>query len=196
MKLYNTLTRKKETFQPQDSKTVRMYVCGPTVYNHLHIGNVRPVIVFDALRRYFERFKGWDVLYVQNITDIDDKLIDRAAETGRTVAEIAEEYTDAYFDLLKKLAIKEPTESPRATGNIAGMIELVKRLIEKRLAYEVDGDVYYRVTAFAGYGKLSNRRIEDLKTGARIATSEKKENPLDFTLWKRAKPDEPKWGSP
>lgn len=196
MKLYNTLTRKKETFQPQDSKTVRMYVCGPTVYNHLHIGNVRPVIVFDALRRYFERFKGWDVLYVQNITDIDDKLIDRAAETGRTVAEIAEEYTDAYFDLLKKLAIKEPTESPRATGNIAGMIELVKRLIEKRLAYEVDGDVYYRVTAFAGYGKLSNRRIEDLKTGARIATSEKKENPLDFTLWKRAKPGEPKWGSP
>ncbi len=196
MKLYNTLTRKKETFQPQDGKTVRMYVCGPTVYDHLHIGNVRPVIVFDALRRYFERFKGWSVLYVQNITDIDDKLIDRAAKTGRSVEEIAGEYTNAYFELLERLAIEPPTESPRATGNIAGMIKLIERLIEKELAYEVEGDVYYRVTAFEGYGKLSGRRIEDLKAGARIAASEKKDDPLDFTLWKAAKPGEPKWGSP
>ncbi len=201
MKLYNTLTRKKETFEPQDGKTVRMYVCGPTVYDHLHIGNVRPVIVFDTLRKYFKHFKGWDVLYVQNVTDVDDKLIDRAAETGTTVTELAREYTDAYFTLLKRLGIEEPTESPRATGNIDGMIQLIAALIDKGLAYEVDGDVYYRVTAFEGYGKLSGRRIDDLKVGdprvgARIAASEKKENPLDFTLWKAAKPGEPKWDSP
>ncbi len=196
MKLYNTLTRKKETFEPQDGKTVRMYVCGPTVYDHLHIGNVRPVIVFDTLRKYFERFKGWDVTYVQNVTDVDDKLIDRAAETGITVAKLAREYTDAYFTLLKRLDIEEPTESPRATDNIDGMIQLIAALIDKGLAYAVDGDVYYRVTAFEGYGKLSGRRIDDLKVGARIAASEKKENPLDFTLWKAAKPGEPKWNSP
>jgi len=196
MKLYNTLTRKKETFEPQDGKTVRMYVCGPTVYDHLHIGNVRPVIVFDTLRKYFEQFKGWDVIYVQNVTDVDDKLIDRAAETGRSVAEISREYTDAYFTLLKRLDIEEPTESPRATDNIDGMIQLINALITKGLAYAVDGDVYYRVTAFEGYGKLSGRRIDDLKVGARIAASEKKENPLDFTLWKAAKAGEPKWDSP
>lgn len=196
MKLYNTLTRKKETFEPQDGKTVRMYVCGPTVYDHLHIGNVRPVIVFDTLRKYFEQFKGWDVIYVQNVTDVDDKLIDRAAKTGRSVAEIAREYTDAYFTLLKRLDIEEPTESPRATDNIDGMIQLIEALIGKGLAYEVDGDVYYRVTAFEGYGKLSGRRIDDLQVGARIAASEKKENPLDFTLWKAAKPGKPKWDSP
>ncbi len=196
MKLYNTLTRKKETFEPQDGKTVRMYVCGPTVYDHLHIGNVRPVIVFDTLRKYFEQFKGWDVIYVQNVTDVDDKLIDRAAKTGTTVTELAREYTDAYFTLLKRLDIEEPTESPRATDNIDGMIQLIDALIDKGLAYAVDGDVYYRVTAFEGYGKLSGRRIDDLKVGARIAASEKKENPLDFTLWKAAKPGEPKWDSP
>ena len=201
MKLYNTLTRKKETFEPQDDKTVRMYVCGPTVYDHLHIGNVRPVIVFDTLRKYFEQFKGWDVIYVQNVTDVDDKLIDRAAETETTVTELAKEYTAAYFTLLKRLDIEEPTESPRATDNIDGMIQLIEALINKGLAYEADGDVYYRVTAFEGYGKLSGRRIDDLqvgdlKVGARIAASEKKENPLDFTLWKAAKPGEPKWGSP
>ncbi len=196
MKLYNTLTRKKETFEPQDGKTVRMYVCGPTVYDHLHIGNVRPVIVFDTLRKYFEQFKGWDVIYVQNVTDVDDKLIDRAAKTGRSVAKISREYTDAYFTLLKRLDIEEPTESPRATDNIDGMIQLIAALIDKGLAYAVDGDVYYRVTAFEGYGKLSGRRIDDLKVGARIAASEKKENPLDFTLWKAAKPGEPKWDSP
>jgi cysteinyl-tRNA synthetase len=154
------------------------------------------VIVFDTLRKYFELFHGWDVIYVQNVTDVDDKLIDRAAKTGTTVTELAREYTAAYFTLLKRLDIKEPTESPRATDNIDGMIQLIAALIDKGLAYEAGGDVYYRVTAFEGYGKLSGRRIDDLKVGARIAASEKKENPLDFTLWKAAKPGEPKWDSP
>jgi|LZCG01.1.fsa_nt_gb cysteinyl-tRNA synthetase len=196
MKLYNTLTRKKETFEPQDGKTVRMYVCGPTVYDQLHIGNVRPVIVFDTLRKYFEHFKGWDVNYVQNVTDVDDKLIDRSLKTGDPVETIAARYTEAYFRLLDALGAEPPTHSPRATEHIAEMIELIKALIDKGLAYEVDGDVYYRVSAFDGYGKLSGRKINDLKVGARVAASEKKENPLDFTLWKAAKPGEPKWDSP
>ncbi len=196
MKLYNTLARKKEAFRPQDGKTVRMYVCGPTVYDHLHIGNLRPLIVFDALRKYMERFKGWEVTYIQNITDVDDKLIERSAETGDTVEEIAKRYTDAYFSLLKQLDVKEPTHSPRATEHIEGMIELIQTLIGKGYAYERDGDVYYRVSAFKDYGKLSGRRTAELKVGARIAASEKKENPLDFTLWKAAKPGEPKWESP
>ncbi len=196
MQLYNTLTRKKETFQPQDGKTVRMYVCGPTVYDHLHIGNVRPVIVFDTLRKYFERFKGWNVSYVQNITDVDDKLINRSIESGDSVETIAARYTEAYFKLLEDLGAKLPSHSPRATDHIAEMIELIKTLIEKELAYEMEGDVYYRVSAFEGYGKLSGRKIDDLKVGARITASEKKENPLDFTLWKSAKPNEPKWSSP
>jgi cysteinyl-tRNA synthetase len=196
MKLYNTLTRKKETFEPQDGKTVRMYVCGPTVYDHLHIGNVRPVIVFDTLRKYFERFQGWDVIYVQNVTDVDDKLINRSIESGEPVSSIAAEYTQSYFNLLMQLGAETPSDSPRATEFVPGMIELIEALIEKGLAYETDGDVYYRVSAFPEYGKLSGRKVDDLRVGARIAASEKKENPLDFTLWKRSKPGEPKWDSP
>ena len=196
MKLYNTLTRKKETFEPQDGKTVRMYVCGPTVYDHLHIGNVRPVIVFDTLRKYFQRFQGWDVIYVQNVTDVDDKLINRSIESGEPVSSIAAQYTQSYFNLLMQLGVETPSHSPRATEFIPGMIELIEALIEKGLAYETDGDVYYRVSAFPEYGKLSGRKVDDLRVGARIAASEKKENPLDFTLWKRSKPGEPKWDSP
>jgi len=196
VKLYNTLVRKKEAFQPQEGKTVRMYVCGPTVYDHLHIGNLRPLIVFDALRKYMERFKGWEVIYVQNVTDVDDKLINRSIETGESVETIAERYTQAYFDLLEQLHAKEPTKSPRATQHIPGMIELIQTLVDKGYAYQRNGDVYYRVSAFKDYGKLSGRRTEELKVGARIAASEKKENPLDFTLWKAAKPGEPKWESP
>jgi len=196
MKLYNTLTRKKETFEPQDGKTVRMYVCGPTVYDHLHIGNVRPVIVFDTLRKYFQRFQGWDVIYVQNVTDVDDKLINRSIESGEPVSSIAAQYTQSYFNLLIQLGAETPSYSPRATEFVPGMIELIEALIEKGLAYETDGDVYYRVSAFPEYGKLSGRKVDDLRVGARIAASEKKENPLDFTLWKRSKPGEPKWDSP
>ena len=196
MKLYNTLTRKKETFLPQDGKTVRMYVCGPTVYDHLHIGNVRPVIVFDTLRKYFERFQGWDVIYVQNVTDVDDKLINRSIETGEPVSEIAARYTRSYFNLLTQLGVETPSHSPRATQFIPGMIDLIQGFINKGLAYEADGDIYYRVSAFPEYGKLSGRKVGDLRVGARIAASEKKENPLDFTLWKKSKPGEPKWDSP
>jgi len=173
-----------------------MYVCGPTVYDHLHIGNLRPIIVFDALRKYVESFKDWEVLYVQNVTDVDDKLINRANETGESVETIAERYTKAYFDLLDQLGVKEPTESPRATEHIQGMIDLIQTLVDKGYAYQRDGDVYYRVSAFNDYGKLSGRRTEELQVGARIAASDSKEDPLDFTLWKAAKPGEPKWDSP
>ncbi len=196
MRLYNTLTRRKEEFEPQDGKTVRMYVCGPTVYDHLHIGNLRPVLVFGALRRYMELFKGWPVTYVQNITDVDDKLIARAQENGETVAEVAARYTEAYFQLLDRLGVVPPTHSPRATEHISGMIELVQGLIEKGYAYEKGGDVYFRVRAFKEYGKLSGRSVDELRSGARIAASDLKEDPLDFTLWKAAKPGEPKWESP
>ncbi len=196
MKLYNTLTRTEETFTPQDGKTVRIYVCGPTVYDHLHIGNLRPILVFGTLRQYMERFKGWDVIYVQNITDVDDKLIARAQEAGKSVAEIAAQFTRAYFALLDQLGVVLPTYSPRATDHISGMIELVQKLIEKGYAYQQDGDVYFRVRAFNGYGKLSGRSVDELRSGARVAASEKKEDPLDFTLWKAAKPGEPKWNSP
>ena len=196
MKLYNTLTRKKETFQPQDGKTVKMYVCGPTVYDYLHIGNVRPIIVFDTLRKYMERFAGWKVVYVQNITDIDDKLITRSLETGLTVEKLAHRYTKAFFDLLEQLDVKKPTNSPRATEHIADMIELIKTLIDNGYAYECDGDVYYSVAAFQDYGKLSGQRLEELEVGARVICSTKKRDALDFTLWKAAKPGEPKWESP
>lgn len=196
MRLYNTLTRREDPFEPQDGKIVRMYVCGPTVYDHLHIGNLRPIIVFDALRKYMEAFKGWEVLHVQNVTDVDDKLINRANKTGESVKAIAEHYTRAYFNLLEKLDAKEPTESPRATENIQGMIDLIQTLVDKGYAYPHEGDVYYRVSAFNDYGKLSGRRTDELEVGARIAASNSKEDPLDFTLWKAAKPGEPKWDSP
>ena len=196
MRLHNTLTNKEEKFEPQDGRTVRMYVCGPTVYDYLHIGNLRPIIVFDALRKYLQAFKGWDVLYVQNITDVDDKLITRSNETGESVEAIAARYTKAYFDLLEALDVEAPTQSPRATDHIAQMIDLIGTLIDKDYAYQRDGDVYYRVSAFKGYGKLSGRRTEELEVGARIAASDSKEDPLDFTLWKAAKPGEPKWDSP
>ena len=196
MKLYNTLTRKTETFQPQDGNTVGMYVCGPTVYDHIHIGNVRPVIVFDTLRRYFEKFKGWNVVHVQNVTDVDDKLINRSIETGQAVEDIARAYTDAFFELLKGLGVLQPTHSPLATEHISEMIELVEKLVESGFAYERNGDVYFRVEAFADYGKLSGRKLEDQEAGARIEASNQKDNPFDFTLWKAAKPGEPKWDSP
>ena len=195
MKLFNTLTHMEEEFRPKDQETVRMYVCGPTVYDHLHIGNLRPIIVFDALRKYMERFKGWRVLYVQNITDVDDKLINRSKETGEPVEALAARFTEAYFDLLRSLGAAAPTASPRATEHIPQMVELIKTLVDKGYAYE-RGDVYFRVAAFADYGRLSGRRGEDQEARSRVAASEEKENPLDFVLWKKAKPGEPKWPSP
>ena len=196
MKLYNTLTRQTEIFQPQDGNTVGMYVCGPTVYDHIHIGNVRPIIVFDTLRRYLETFKGWNVVHVQNITDIDDKLIKKSSETGETVEAIARTYTESFFELLKGLGVLPPAHTPLATEHVDGMIKLIQDLEKSGYAYERDGDVYFRVEAFDGYGKLSGRKLEDQEAGARIAASDKKENPFDFTLWKAAKPGEPKWDSP
>ena len=196
MRLYNTLTRKTEAFRPQHDRTVGLYVCGPTVYDHIHIGNVRPILVFDTLRRYFERFKDWHVIHVQNVTDVDDKLIQRSIETGEPVDEIAKTYTEAFFDLLARLNVLPPTHSPLATEHIQEMIDLVSDLMSKGYAYERGGDVYFRVEAFDGYGKLSGRRLDDQEAGARIEASERKENPLDFTLWKAAKPGEPTWPTP
>ncbi len=196
MRLYNTLTRRTEPFEPLHDRTVGLYVCGPTVYDHIHIGNVRPILVFDTLRRYFARFKGWKVVHVQNVTDVDDKLIQRSIETGRPVEEIAKTYTDAFFDLLDRLHVLPPTHSPLATEHIQEMIDLVADLMEKGYAYERDGDVYFRVEAFGDYGKLSGRRLDDQEAGARVEASERKENPLDFTLWKGAKPGEPTWPTP
>jgi len=196
MRLYNTLTRTTETFEPTDEKTVGMYVCGPTVYDHIHIGNVRPILVFDTLRRYMEGFKGWTVIHVQNVTDVDDKLIARSIETGESVESIAETYTTAYFKLLEDLNVLRPTHSPRATEHIDAMIELVAQLVDNGLAYAQDGDVYFRVAALPDYGKLSGRALDEQEAGARVEASSRKENPLDFTLWKAAKPGEPHWPSP
>ncbi len=196
LKLYNTLTRKVEPFQPEDGNTVKMYVCGPTVYDYLHIGNLRPLIVYNALRRYMEIFKGWKVIYVQNITDIDDKIINRAANEGIDAATIAAKYTDSYFKLLTALNLPPADHNPRATDYIAEMIQLITTLHDKGYAYEQDGNVYFRVTKFAQYGKLSRRSVEELQQGVRVAVNEKKEHPADFTLWKRSKAGEPKWDSP
>lgn len=196
MRLYNTLTRQTEPFEPAHDSTVGLYVCGPTVYDHVHIGNVRPILVFDTLRRYFETYKGWEVIHVQNVTDVDDKLIQRSADTGESVEQLAAKYTKAYFDLLRDLRVLPPTHSPRATEHIPGMVEMVKTLVDRGFAYEKKGDVYFRVEALDSYGKLSGRRLEDQEAGARVEALEAKENPLDFTLWKASKPGEPQWPSP
>ncbi len=196
MRLFNTLAKRVEAFEPRQDQTVGMYVCGPTVYDHLHIGNVRPVIVFSALRKYMERFKGWRVVYVQNVTDVDDKLIRRANEAGQTVDAIAKTYTDAYFALLEGLGVDRPSASPRATEHIAEMVSFIAVLIDRGAAYEKNGDVYFRVAKADDYGALSGRRLEDQEAGSRVDVSEGKENALDFTLWKAAKPGEPSWPSP
>ncbi|MFO8033636.1 MAG: cysteine--tRNA ligase [Candidatus Bipolaricaulota bacterium] len=194
MRLQSTLSRKMEELKPADG-TVHMYVCGPTVYDRFHIGNARPFLVFDALRRYLES-RGLTVVYVQNITDIEDKVIARAAEEGRTSEQVAAYYTEKYFKDCEALGIKPPTHSPRATEYVPQMIELIQGLLDKGHAYVVNGDVYFSVASFAEYGKLSGRDLEELESGARIAISDRKHDPLDFTLWKSAKPGEPSWPSP
>ena len=195
MKLYNTLTRKKEEFKPIEENKVRMYSCGPTVYNYFHIGNARPFIIFDTLRRYFE-YRGYEVNFVQNFTDIDDKMIKKANEENITVKELADKYIAEYFTDSKGLGIKEATVHPKATENIEAIIDIINKLIEKGYAYEVDGDVYFRVKKFKEYGKLSHQPLENLEAGARIEVGAVKEDPMDFTVWKAKKEGEPAWESP
>ena len=196
MKLYNTLTRSKEKFKPLVPGEVKMYSCGPTVYNYFHLGNARPFIVFDCLRQFLE-YRGYDVKFVQNFTDVDDKLINKAREEGTTVPEIAEKYIKEYFVDAKALGIKEASVHPRATENIDAIIETVQTLIEKGHAYEVEGDVYFSVESYKDYGKLSHQPLEDLESGVRKELDDKKHHPMDFALWKKRKTDdEIGWESP
>lgn len=195
MKVYNTLTKKKEEFIPIEENKVKMYVCGPTVYNYIHIGNARPMIVFDTVRRYFE-YKGYDVNYVSNFTDVDDKIIKKAQEEGVSAAEIAERYINEAKKDMQDLNVKAATTHPRATEEIDGMIEMIQDLIEKGYAYEVNGTVYFKTRSFDGYGKLSKKNLDDLETGIRIAVSDEKKDPMDFVLWKPKKEGEPAWKSP
>lgn len=195
MKIYNTLTREKEEFVPINAGEARIYACGPTVYNYIHIGNARPLVIFDILRRYLE-YRGYKVLFAQNFTDVDDKMIRRANEEGVTVADVAEKYIAAYREDADGLHVREATFHPRATENIADIIALIQSLEQKGYAYASEGDVYFRAHAFHEYGKLSHQPLEDLEAGARVDVSERKENPVDFALWKAAKPGEPSWDSP
>src|SRR5690606_15391742 len=196
MKLYNTLTRKKEEFKPIKDGLVTMYVCGPTVYNYIHVGNARPLVVFDTLRRYFI-YKGYKVKYTVNFTDIDDKLIKRANEENTTVKEIADKYIEEFMKDAEGLSLyEEETMHPRATEFIDKIIEFVDDLVKKGAAYNVDGNVYFDITKAHDYGKLSKKNIDELKSGARIEVSEEKKNPMDFALWKKAKEGEPSWDSP
>lgn len=195
IQLYNTLTRKKELFQPLEEGKVKMYVCGPTVYNYIHIGNARPAIVFDTVRRYFE-YRGYDVQFISNFTDVDDKLIRVANELGEDVPTIADRFIDAYFDDVSALGCKKADHHPRVTESMDIIIEFIEKLIEKGFAYEAEGDVYFKTRTFQGYGKLSHQPIEDLRSGARIEVGEKKLDPLDFVLWKAAKEGEIFWESP
>ena len=195
MKIYNTLTKKKEEFVPLEEGKVRMYVCGPTVYSYIHIGNARPIIIFDAFRRYLE-YKGYEVIYVSNFTDVDDKIIKRANEEGVSASEISERYIKEFCKDRDALNIREATYHPKATEEIDGMIEMIDTLIKKGHAYEKNGTVYFRTRSFAGYGKLSKKNIDDLEAGARIAVNDEKEDPMDFVLWKPKKEGEPAWPSP
>lgn len=195
MKIFNTLTRQKEEFVPQDPNEVKIYACGPTVYNYIHIGNARPLCVFDVLRRYLE-YRGMKVKFVQNFTDIDDKIIKRANEEGMTYKEISEKYINEFWTDAHGLNVKEASVHPKATENIDEIIDIIKTLEEKGYAYAVNGDVYFRTRMDKNYGKLSHQPIEDLESGARIAVGEQKEDPLDFALWKAAKEGEPYWESP
>lgn len=195
MRIFNTLTREKDEFKPITEGEVKIYACGPTVYNYIHIGNARPLCVFDVLRRYFE-WRGYKVSFVQNFTDIDDKLIKRANEESSTVPEIAERYIKEFWTDADGLNVKHATVNPRATENIEQIQSIISSLVEKGYAYQSGGDVYYRAKKFSGYGKLSHQPLEDLEAGARIDVTEVKEDPMDFCLWKGAKPGEPYWDSP
>ena len=198
MKLYNTMTKTKEEFSPLEEGKVKMYVCGPTVYNYIHIGNARPMIVFDTVRRYFE-YKGYEVNFVSNFTDVDDKIIKKANEEGVTADEISKRYIAECKKDMADMNVKPATTHPLATEEIGGMIELIQTLIEKGYAYEKNGTVYYRTRRFQDYGKLSHKNLDDLRSGNRsllVSGEDEKEDPLDFVLWKPKKEGEPSWQSP
>ena len=195
MKIFNTLTLKKDELIPLEENTLRIYACGPTVYNYIHIGNARPLCVFDVLRRYLE-WRGYTVKFVQNFTDIDDKLIKKANEEGITVAEVAERYIKEFWTDARGLNVREASVHPKATENIDAIKDIISSLIDKGYAYESGGDVYFRAKKFAEYGKLSHQPLDDLEAGARIGVAEIKEDPMDFCLWKAAKEGEPFWESP
>ncbi|NLP43581.1 MAG: cysteine--tRNA ligase [Peptococcaceae bacterium] len=195
LKLYNSLTRRKEEFIPRKEGEATIYACGPTTYNYFHLGNARMLVVFDMVRRYL-LYKGYKVTFVQNFTDVDDKIIKRAAEEGMDPMALAKKYIDEYFVDAKALNILVADIHPKATEHIQEMIEIIQRLEEKGLAYNVDGDVYFAVDKFPDYGKLSGRSLEDMMAGARVEVDERKRNPLDFALWKKAKEGEPHWDSP
>ena len=195
MKIFNTLTRQKEEFVPIKEGEVKIYACGPTVYNFIHIGNARPICVFDTLRRYLE-YRGYKVTFVQNFTDVDDKIIRKANEEGVDYTDITKKYIEEFWTDVKGLNFREADIHPKATENIEKIIEIVSGLIEKGFAYEADGDVYFTPSKFDGYGKLSHQPLEDLQAGARIMVGEVKREPMDFALWKAAKPGEPYWDSP
>ncbi|MEO8338909.1 MAG: cysteine--tRNA ligase [Nitrospirota bacterium] len=195
LSIYNTLTGEKEPFQSLQPKLVRMYVCGVTVYDYCHIGHARSALVFEVMRRYLE-FSGYQVAFVKNFTDVDDKIIKRANERGVSCDSITAEYIEAYYQDMEKLGIRPATNEPKATEHIAEIIELVSRLIQKGLAYVVAGNVYFQVEKYQPYGRLSKRKLEDLQAGARVEVDERKRHPMDFALWKSSKPGEPSWESP
>ncbi|HEB12081.1 MAG TPA: cysteine--tRNA ligase [Actinobacteria bacterium] len=195
IRIYNTLTRKKEDFKPASGRKITMYVCGLTVYNYMHIGNARTFVNFDIIRRYLE-FREYEVVFVRNITDVDDKIIKRAAEEKTTTRAIAEKYEEAFKADMNKLGVAAPTHEPRATELIPEMIDLIQVLIDKGFAYEVGGNVWFRVREFDGYGKLSGRALDDMRAGERVEPDPDKDDPLDFALWKSAKVGEPSWSSP
>ena len=195
LRLYNSMTRRKEEFVPIEPGKVKMYSCGPTVYNYFHIGNARPFIIFDTLRRYL-KYRGYDVKFVQNFTDIDDKMIKRANEEGITVAQLAERFIGEYFVDAQGLGIEKASVHPRATENIDAIIDIISELEKKGYTYTVKGDVYFRVKKFPEYGKLSHQPLENLEAGARIDVTDVKEDPMDFALWKAKKEGEPSWDSP
>ena len=198
MKIYNTMSKRKEEFVPLEEGKVKMYVCGPTVYNFIHIGNARPMIVFDTVRRYFE-YKGYDVNFVSNFTDVDDKIIKKAIEEGVTAEEISKRYIAECKKDMDAMNIKPATKNPLATEEICGMVDMIQTLIDKRYAYEKNGTVYYRTRKFKDYGKLSHKNLDDLQSGGRtllVTGEDEKEDPLDFVLWKPKKEGEPAWQSP
>ena len=195
MKLYNAKSRTKENFVPIEDNKVKMYNCGPTVYNYFHIGNARNFVVFDTLRRYFI-YRGYDVTFLQNFTDIDDRMLKQANTDGVTIKELADKNINEYFTDARGLNIIEADVHPKATESIGEIIKLIKKIQTNGYAYEVEGDVYFDTSAYESYGKLSGHKLDELEAGARVQTDDRKKNPADFALWKAAKPDEPSWGSP
>ena len=195
LSIYNTLTRKKEEFIPISPDEVRMYVCGPTVYDYFHIGNARSFIMADVLRKYLE-YKGYNVKYIMNLTDIDDRIIKKSIEEKIEAKLVAEKYTKAFFDDIEKLKVKQADVYPKATDHVQEIVDFIKQLEEKSFAYNVDGNVFYDVSKFHDYGKLSGKKLDELEAGARVEVNEEKKNPLDFALWKKAKEGEPFWESP